>query len=77
VLDETQRMPWEAMLYAYTRNAAAVLDMQQDIGPITPGKLADLVLVDRDLLTVPSDALKDAKVIWTLFGGQVVYGTAP
>jgi len=77
VLDETQRMPREAMLYAYTRNAAAVLDMQQDIGTIAPGKLADLVLVDRDLLTVSSDALKDAKVIWTLFGGQVVYGTAP
>ncbi|HVW70536.1 MAG TPA: amidohydrolase [Steroidobacteraceae bacterium] len=77
VLDETQRMPREAMLYAYTRNAAAVLDMQQDIGTITQGKLADLVLVDRDILTVPSEQLKDAKVIWTLFGGKAVYGTAP
>lgn len=77
VLDETQRMPREAMLYAYTRNAAAVLDMQKDIGTIAPGKLADLVLVDRDLLTVPADALKDAKVVWTLFGGSTVYGNAP
>ena len=77
VLDETQRMPREAMLYAYTRNSAAALDMQQQIGSIAPGKLADLVLVDRDLLTVTPEALKEAKVVWTLFGGKTVYGAAP
>ena len=77
VLDETQRMPREAMLYAYTRNAAAVLDLQDQIGSIAAGKLADLVLVDRDVLTVPVDELKDARVVWTMFGGRAVFGTAP
>jgi predicted amidohydrolase YtcJ len=74
VLDEAQRMPREAMLYAYTRNSAQVLDMADQIGSISVGKLADLVLVDRDVLTVPVEELKDAKVIWTLFGGKTVYG---
>ena len=77
VLDETQSMPRESMLYAYTRNAATVLDMQDQIGSIMPGKQADLVLVDRDVLTVPAEELKDAQVVWTMFGGTVVFGTSP
>jgi predicted amidohydrolase YtcJ len=77
VLDEAQRMPREAMLYAYTRNSAQVLDMEDQIGSITVGKLADLVLVDRDVLTVPAEELKEAKVVWTLFGGKTVYGQSP
>jgi hypothetical protein len=74
VLDEAQRMPREAMLYAYTRNSAQALDMADQIGSISVGKLADLVLIDRDVLTVPVEELKDAKVVWTLFGGKTVYG---
>jgi predicted amidohydrolase YtcJ len=77
VLDETQRMPRAAMLYAYTRHSAAVLDLADQIGSIAPGKLADLVLVDRDVLTVPVDELKEAKVVWTLFAGKAVYGEPP
>ncbi|MBS0419740.1 MAG: amidohydrolase [Proteobacteria bacterium] len=77
VLDETQRMPREAMLYAYTRNAAQVLDMSDQIGTLAPGKLADLVLVDRDVLTVPAEELKQAKVLWTVFGGKAVFGNPP
>jgi hypothetical protein len=77
VLDESQRMPREAMLYAYTRNSAQALDMADQIGTLSVGKLADLVLIDRDVLTVPAEELKDAKVVWTLFGGKTVYGQAP
>ena len=65
------------MLFAYTRNAAVVLGRQKDIGSITVGKRADLVLVDRDVLTVPSEELRDAKVLWTMFGGKVVHGIQP
>ena len=54
-----------------------VLGRQQDIGSITVGKRADLVLVDRDVLTVPSEELRDAKVLWTMFGGKVVHGIQP
>jgi len=77
VLDAGQRMPREAMLFAYTRNSATVLNQLDEIGSIAAGKRADLVLVDRDVLTVPVAEVKDAKVVWTMFGGEIVYGTGP
>ncbi len=45
--------PREAMLFAYTRNSAIALNEQKRIGSIAPGMQADLVLLDRDVLTVP------------------------
>jgi predicted amidohydrolase YtcJ len=77
VIDPAQRMPREVMLYAYTRNAAHALNQFDQIGSLAPGKRADLVLLDHDVLTVPAEQLKDTKVVWTMFGGKVVYGQAP
>jgi len=76
VLDPEQRMPRAAMLYAYTRNSARALNQLDRIGTIAPGKQADLVLVDRDVTTVPIEELKDTKVLWTMFGGKVVWDSA-
>jgi predicted amidohydrolase YtcJ len=73
VLDASQRMPREAMLLAYTRNSARAMNEQGSIGTITPGKQADFVLVDRDVLTVPEEELKDTKILWTMVGGKTVY----
>ena len=73
VLDASQAMPREAMLFAYTRNSARALNLQDKIGSLAPGMQADLVLVDRDLLTVLPDDLKEAKVMWTMIGGATVY----
>ena len=73
VLDASQRMPREAMLYAYTRNSARAMNQQEHIGSIAPGKQVDLVLVDRDVLTVSAEELKDTKVLWTMIGGKMVY----
>ena len=77
MLDAGQRMPREAMLYAYTRNSAKVLNLLNEIGSLAAGKRADLVLVDRDVLTVPVAEVKDAKVLWTMFGGRIIYGKGP
>jgi len=73
VLDAGQRMPRQAMLYAYTRNSARALNMLDRIGTIAPGKQADLVLVDRDVMTVPAEELKETRVLWTMFAGKMVY----
>ena len=73
VLDPSQRMPREAMLYAYTRNSARAMNQQNVIGSLAPGKQADLVLLDRDVLTVSPEELRDTKVIWTMVGGKTVY----
>ncbi|HTV95234.1 MAG TPA: amidohydrolase [Steroidobacteraceae bacterium] len=77
VLDPAQRMPREAMLYAYTRNSAQVLDQLNEIGSIAPGKRADLALIDRDVLTVPAEELKKAAVLFTMWGGKIIYGHEP
>jgi predicted amidohydrolase YtcJ len=77
VLDASQRMPREAMLFAYTRNSARALNQQDKIGSLAPGMQADLVLVDRDVLTVSAEELKDTKVAWTMIGGTTVYRARP
>lgn len=76
VLNADERMPRIAMLYAYTRNSARALGLWDKIGSIAPGKQADLVLLDRDVLTVPAEEMKDTKALWTMFGGKTVYRAA-
>jgi predicted amidohydrolase YtcJ len=73
VLDPPQDMPRVAMFYAYTRNSARAMNMQDSIGTIAPGKRADLVLLDRDVLTVSPEQMRDTKVVWTMVAGKVVY----
>lgn len=77
VLLPRERMPREAMLFAYTRNSARVLGQLDRIGSLATGKQADLVLIDRDVLAIPASEMREAKVVWTMFGGSVVYGKAP
>ncbi|MGH9303626.1 MAG: amidohydrolase, partial [Acidimicrobiales bacterium] len=65
----------EAALEAFTAGSAYVNGLEEVAGSITPGKFADLVLLDRDLFS--SDAARagidDAEVLLTMVGGQVVY----
>jgi predicted amidohydrolase YtcJ len=77
VLDPSQRVPRDAMLYAYTRNAARALDERDRIGSIARGKQADFALLDRDVLTVTAEEARDTKVLWTIVGGKTVYGAKP
>jgi predicted amidohydrolase YtcJ len=74
VLNPGERMPREAMLYAYTRNAAIVLNALDEIGTLAPGKRADLALIDRDVLSVSADELRSARVVSTMLGGRIIYG---
>jgi predicted amidohydrolase YtcJ len=72
VLDRSQAMPREAMFYAYTRNSARAMNLDS-IGTIAAGKRADLVLLDRDVLTISPAEMRDAKVLWTMVAGKTVY----
>jgi predicted amidohydrolase YtcJ len=73
ILDASQAMPREAMFYAYTRNAARAMNMQKELGTIEPGKRADLILIDRDVLTISPEEMRDAKILWTMVAGKTVY----
>jgi hypothetical protein len=72
VLDPSQAMPREAMFYAYTRNSAHAMNLDS-IGTIAAGKRADLILLDRDVLTISPEEMRDAKVLWTMVAGKTVY----
>jgi predicted amidohydrolase YtcJ len=72
VLNPSQDMPREAMFYAYTRNSARAMNLDS-IGAIAPGKRADLVLLDRDVLTVSPEQMRATKVMWTMVAGKIVY----
>jgi predicted amidohydrolase YtcJ len=72
ILDASQAMPREAMFYAYTRNSAKAMN-RDDIGSIAPGKRADLVLLDRDVLTDSPEDMRETKVLWTMVAGKTVY----
>jgi predicted amidohydrolase YtcJ len=72
ILDASQSMPREAMFYAYTRNSAKAMNVDS-IGVIAPGKRADLVLLDRDVLTDSPEDMRETKVLWTMVAGKTVY----
>jgi len=76
VLDASQDMPREAMFYAYTRNSAKAMNLLDHIGTLAPGKRADLILIDRDVLTISPESMRDAKILWTLVAGKTVYRAA-
>jgi len=60
-------------LRAYTINAAHQVFLEHKIGSIEAGKLADIVVWDRDLYSIPVDELKEVKPVLTLLNGEVVY----
>jgi predicted amidohydrolase YtcJ len=72
VLDASQAMPRQAMFYAYTRDSAKALNLDS-IGVIAAGKRADLILLDRDVLTVSPEDMRETKVLWTMVAGKTVY----
>ena len=71
-----QTISREEALIAHTRKNAYFHFQENNLGSIQPGKLADLVVLDRDYLTVPADQIKDIKPTMTMVGGKIVYDAA-
>ncbi|HEX7240023.1 MAG TPA: amidohydrolase [Longimicrobiaceae bacterium] len=71
-----QKVTVEEALRAYTGAGAYASFEEGEKGTLAPGRLADFVLIDRDLRAVPPEALRDAKVVATVVGGRVVYEAA-
>jgi predicted amidohydrolase YtcJ len=63
-------------LVAHTRQNARLVFRERDLGSLEPGKLADLVVLDRDYLTVPADDIRNIRPMLTMVGGRVVYDAA-
>jgi predicted amidohydrolase YtcJ len=71
-----QKITVEEALAAYTRDAAFASFAENRKGTLATGKLADLVVLDRDLTRVPPATIRDARVLFTVAGGKVVYASA-
>jgi hypothetical protein len=64
----------EEALIAHTRNNAWLTFQEGYTGSIRPGLRADLVVLDRDYLTVPADEIKDIRPMATMVAGNVLHG---
>ena len=73
VLNPDQLMTRMEGLEAYTINAAYGAHEEFTKGSLTPGKLADLVVLSQDILEVPDDQILSTRVDVTIAGGEVVY----
>ena len=64
----------ENALIAHTRSNAYLMFQENNTGSIRPGLLADLLVLDRDYLTVPEAEIRDIKPVATLVSGKIVFG---
>ncbi len=72
-LHEEQKISRQQALRLYTINNAFLSFEEKEKGSIEAGKLADLIVIDRDLLECPTDAVRDTRVLRTYVGGKLVY----
>lgn len=63
----------EQAIRFYTRNNAYILFREKEVGSLEPGKQADLVVLDRDILTCPVDEIRDIRPERTYLGGKLVF----
>ncbi|MBV6522201.1 MAG: N-substituted formamide deformylase [Gemmatimonadaceae bacterium] len=68
-----QKITVAEALRAYTVNGAYASFEESEKGSLEVGKLADLVLIERDLTTIPPEEIRDVRVMLTVIGGQVVF----
>ncbi len=68
-----QRLTREEALLGMTLWPAYAAFMEGDVGSLAPGKYADFVILDQDIMTVPAERILSAKVLRTVLGGVTVY----
>jgi len=68
-----QRMSREEALRSYTWNNAYAAFEEKMKGSLEPGKLADITVLSRDIMTIPEDEIVATDVVYTIVGGKVAY----
>jgi predicted amidohydrolase YtcJ len=68
-----QKITVEDALRAYTMGGAYASFEEGLKGSLERGKLADIVILDRDLTRIPAETIRDARVMYTIVGGRIVY----
>jgi predicted amidohydrolase YtcJ len=73
----SQRITLEEALRAYTQASAFAEFQENNKGTITPGKLADIIVLSDDLFAIPPAKIPDTRVLLTILGGESVYTASP
>ena len=73
VVGADQAIPVKEALRLYTINGAYASFEENVKGSLEPGKLADMAVLDRDILSIPAEEIKDMQVVMTIVGGNVVF----
>ena len=68
-----QRLTVQEATALYTTGPAYLAGAERDLGTLEAGKLADLVVLDRDLFAVPEKEIKDIPVYMTMVGGRLTF----
>ena len=68
-----QRLTRQQALESYTVNGAFAAFEEETKGTLAPGKLADITVLSRDIMTIPDEEILSAKVVYTIIGGEVKY----
>ena len=71
-----QKMSRAETLKSYTLSCAYAAFEEDIKGSLTPGKLADIVVLSKDIMTCPEEQIRDARVDYTIVGGKVAYDRA-
>jgi predicted amidohydrolase YtcJ len=71
-----QQLTRQEALSLFTRSNSWFLRMEDKIGAIEPGRLADLTVLDRDYFTVPDADIRNIRAVLTIVGGKVVHDSS-
>jgi hypothetical protein len=63
----------EQAIRFYTVNNAKLMFLEDQVGSLEPGKLADLIVLSQDILTCPAEKIRDTQVLRTYVGGRLVH----
>lgn len=73
VLNTKEAVDRDTMFRAYTLGSARLMQLDDRIGSLEPGKQADMIVVDRDVFSITPEQLRDTRVLATYFAGREVF----
>ena len=73
VLNPRETVSLETILYSYTKEAAFGIFLDDKIGSLEIGKLADVIVLDRNLFEIPKHQIHEVLVETTIFNGRIIH----
>lgn len=68
-----EKLTVSEILKAYTIDGAYAVGREQEMGSLEVGKLADIIVIDRNLFTEPAESIREASIKMTMLDGEIVY----